>query len=66
MAPYSTDAKHLLELGVPTFGFSPLRQPPGEGYLERWHGIDVRVSIDGLRWGLPVLYDAVRRFCGAA
>jgi acetylornithine deacetylase/succinyl-diaminopimelate desuccinylase-like protein len=66
MAPYSTDAKHLLELGVPTFGFSPLRQPPGEGYLERWHGIDERVSIDGLRWGLPVLYDAVRRFCGAA
>ncbi len=37
---------------------------PGETYIERWHGIDERVSIDGLRWGLPVLYDAVRRFCG--
>jgi acetylornithine deacetylase/succinyl-diaminopimelate desuccinylase-like protein len=64
MAPFGTDAKHLLELGVPTFGFSPLRQPPDETYLERWHGVDERVSIDGLRWGLPVLYDAVRRFCG--
>ena len=64
MAPYSTDAKHLLELGVPVFGFSPLRQPPEETYLDRWHGVDERVSIDGLRWGLPVLYDAVRRFCG--
>lgn len=64
MAPYSTDAKHLLMLGVPTFGFSPLRQPPDETYLERWHGVDERVSIEGLRWGLPVLYDAVRRFCG--
>lgn len=64
MAPYSTDAKHLLELGVPTFGFSPLRQPPDETYLERWHGVDERVSLEGLRWGLPVLYDAVRRFCG--
>ena len=64
MAPFSTDAKHLLGLGVPTFGFSPLRQPPGETYLDRYHGIDERVSIDGLRWGLPVLYDAVRRFCG--
>lgn len=63
MAPYSTDAKHLLDLGVPTFGFSPMRQPPDETYLDRWHGIDERVSIDGLRWGLPVLYDAVRRFC---
>ena len=64
MAPFSTDAKHLEELGVPTFGFSPLRQPPGETYLDRYHGIDERVSLDGLRWGLPVLYDAVRRFCG--
>jgi len=64
MAPYSTDAKHLQDLGVPTFGFSPLRQPPGETYLDRYHGIDERVSLEGLRWGLPVLYAAVRRFCG--
>ena len=64
MAPFGTDAKHLLGLGVPTFGFSPLRQPPGETYLDRYHGIDERVSLEGLRWGLPVLYDAVRRFCG--
>jgi acetylornithine deacetylase/succinyl-diaminopimelate desuccinylase-like protein len=64
MAPFGTDAKHLQGLGVPTFGFSPLRQPPGETYLDRYHGVDERVSIDGLRWGLPVLYDAVRRFCG--
>ena len=38
-------------------------QPPEETHIERWHGVDERVSIDGLRWGLPVLYDAVRRFC---
>jgi acetylornithine deacetylase/succinyl-diaminopimelate desuccinylase-like protein len=64
MAPFGTDAKHLQQLGVPVFGFSPLRQPPGETYLDRYHGIDERVSLEGLRWGLPVLYDAVRRFCG--
>ena len=63
MAPFGTDAKHLQELGVPVFGFSPLRQPAGETYLDRYHAVDERVSIDGLRWGLPVLYDAVRRFC---
>jgi acetylornithine deacetylase/succinyl-diaminopimelate desuccinylase-like protein len=64
MAPFSTDAKHLVDLGVPVFGFSPLRLEPGDGYLDRWHGIDERVSFAALRWGLPVLYDAVRRFCG--
>jgi acetylornithine deacetylase/succinyl-diaminopimelate desuccinylase-like protein len=64
MAPYATDAKHLVGLGVPTYGFSPLRQDPDETYLDRYHGVDERVSLAGLRWGLPVLYDAVRRFCG--
>jgi acetylornithine deacetylase/succinyl-diaminopimelate desuccinylase-like protein len=64
MAPFATDAKHLVGLGVPTYGFSPLRQDPGETYLDRYHGVDERVSLEGLRWGLPVLYDAVRRFCG--
>ncbi|MES2209554.1 MAG: M20/M25/M40 family metallo-hydrolase [Chloroflexota bacterium] len=64
MAPFSTDNKTLARLGVPAYGFSPLRVDPDEAYLERYHGVDERVSIDALRWGLPVLYDAVRRFCG--
>jgi acetylornithine deacetylase/succinyl-diaminopimelate desuccinylase-like protein len=64
MAPYATDAKHLVGLGVPAYGFSPLRQDPEETYLDRFHGVDERVAVEGLRWGLPVLYDAVRRFCG--
>lgn len=64
MAPFGTDAKLLVPLGVPTYGFSPIRHEFEEGYLERWHAIDERVPIEGLRWGLPVLYDAVRRFCG--
>ncbi len=63
MPPFATDAKHLARLGVPTYGFSPLRLEPGERFLERFHGVDERVGIDALRWGLPVLYDAVRGFC---
>jgi len=64
MAPFATDNKHLVRLGIPAYGFSPLRLEPGEAYLERYHGVDERVGLDALRWGLPVLYDAVRRFCG--
>ena len=64
MPPFATDAKHTARLGVPTYGFSPLRLDPEERFLERFHGVDERVSLDALRWGLPVLYDVVRRFCG--
>ena len=59
-----TDAKALAMLGIPTYGFSPLRLDPDEPFMERFHGIDERVGLKALRWGLPVLYDVVRRFCG--
>ena len=64
MAPFATDAKHTKTLGVPTYGFSPLRLHPDDRFLELFHGVDERVSLDGLRFGLPVLYDVVRVFCG--
>jgi acetylornithine deacetylase/succinyl-diaminopimelate desuccinylase-like protein len=65
MAPFATDAKYTgIKLGVPTYGFSPLRLAPEERFLDRFHGVDERVSLDALRFGLPVLYDVVRRYCG--
>jgi len=64
MVPFATDAKHTAALGIPTYGFSPLRLDPDERFMERFHGVDERVGVDALRWGLPVLYDVVRRFCG--
>jgi acetylornithine deacetylase/succinyl-diaminopimelate desuccinylase-like protein len=64
MVPFATDAKHLAALDVPAYGFSPLLLDPDERFLERFHGVDERVGVEALRWGLPVLYDVVRRFCG--
>ena len=66
MVPFATDAKHTARLGIPTYGFSPLRLPAEEHFLDRFHGVDERVSLDGLRWGLPVLYDVVRGFCSGS
>jgi acetylornithine deacetylase/succinyl-diaminopimelate desuccinylase-like protein len=64
MAPFATDGKWTQLLGTPTYGFSPLRLAADERFLERFHGQDERVGLDALRWGLPVLYDVVARFCG--
>jgi acetylornithine deacetylase/succinyl-diaminopimelate desuccinylase-like protein len=64
MAPFATDAKHTQKVGTPTYGFSPLRLNPKDRFLELFHGVDERVSLNGLRFGLPVLYDVVRTFCG--
>ena len=64
LAPFATDAKHLARIGVPTYGFSPLRLGEHEGLLNLMHGDDERVAVDALRFGLPMLWDAVSRFCG--
>ena len=63
LAPFSTDAKLIAQVGTPTYGFSPLRLEPGERFLERFHGVDERVGVDALRWGLPVLYDLACAYC---
>ncbi|MFI5262319.1 MAG: M20/M25/M40 family metallo-hydrolase [Candidatus Limnocylindrales bacterium] len=64
MAPFATDAKHTVRLGIPTYGFSPLRLDPREPFLERYHGDDERVAVAALAWGYPVLAEVVRRYCG--
>ena len=64
MATFGSDAKTTVPFGTPTYGFSPLRLSPGERFLERFHEVDEQLPLSALRFGLPVLYDVVRRFCG--
>ena len=50
-----TDAKHFSRLGIRCFGFSPLQLPSGLDFAGMFHGIDERVPVDGLRFGVRVL-----------
>jgi acetylornithine deacetylase/succinyl-diaminopimelate desuccinylase-like protein len=50
-----TDAKWFYKLGIRCFGFSPLRLPPELDFSGMFHGVDERVSLDGLRFGVRVL-----------
>lgn len=50
-----TDAKAISRLGITCYGFSPLQMPAGLDYWRLFHGVDERVPIDGLRFGVRVL-----------
>ncbi|WP_173434358.1 M20/M25/M40 family metallo-hydrolase [Allosalinactinospora lopnorensis] len=50
-----TDAKQFSELGITGYGFSPLRLPPSLDYGALFHGVDERVPVDALRFGVRVL-----------
>ena len=50
-----TDAKAFVKLGIRCFGFSPLRLPPDLNFGALFHGIDERVPVTGLQFGVRVL-----------
>ena len=50
-----TDNKALSELGIVGYGFSPLRLPADLDFMALFHGVDERVPIEGLRFGVRVL-----------
>jgi acetylornithine deacetylase/succinyl-diaminopimelate desuccinylase-like protein len=50
-----TDAKSFSRLGIRCFGFSPLLLPPDLDFSGMFHGINERVPMDGLRFGVRVL-----------
>jgi acetylornithine deacetylase/succinyl-diaminopimelate desuccinylase-like protein len=52
-----TDNKALSELGIIGYGFSPLRLPPDLDFMSLFHGVDERVPVDGIRFGVRVLAD---------
>jgi acetylornithine deacetylase/succinyl-diaminopimelate desuccinylase-like protein len=57
-----TDAKALARLGIPCYGFAPLRLDPEMPFLSLFHGHDERVPMSALAFGLPVLYEVVERY----
>jgi acetylornithine deacetylase/succinyl-diaminopimelate desuccinylase-like protein len=64
MITMGTDAKALDRLGIPTYGFVPLRLDPGTPFLDLYHAHDERLPVSALEFGVPVLDEVVRRFAG--
>ncbi|WP_145502080.1 M20/M25/M40 family metallo-hydrolase [Streptomyces sp. CFMR 7] len=50
-----TDAKQFAKLGITGYGFTPLKLPPGIDYQALFHGVDERVPVDALHFGVRVL-----------
>jgi acetylornithine deacetylase/succinyl-diaminopimelate desuccinylase-like protein len=50
-----TDAKSFSTLGIRCFGFSPLKLPSDFEFMSLFHGIDERVPVDALKFGVRVL-----------
>ncbi|MEO3807481.1 M20/M25/M40 family metallo-hydrolase [Sphaerisporangium sp. B11E5] len=50
-----TDAKSFARLGIRGYGFAPLLLDPSLDYFGMFHGVDERVPVAGLEFGVRVL-----------
>ncbi|MGW0608945.1 M20/M25/M40 family metallo-hydrolase [Streptomyces sp. NPDC002788] len=50
-----TDAKQFSRLGITGYGFTPLKLPEGYDYAAMFHGVDERVPVEALHFGVRVL-----------
>jgi acetylornithine deacetylase/succinyl-diaminopimelate desuccinylase-like protein len=50
-----TDAKAFQSLGIRNFGFAPLKLPADLDFSALFHGVDERVPVDALKFGVRVL-----------
>ncbi|MET8447669.1 M20/M25/M40 family metallo-hydrolase [Streptomyces sp. NPDC005209] len=55
MLSAGTDAKSFDDLGIRGFGFVPLKLPSELDFAGMFHGVDERVPVDGLQFGVRVL-----------
>lgn len=65
MCPGGTDAKHYARhpSGMLCIGFAPLHFDESWAFSKLFHGVNERLSRQGLIWGLHVLYDLVDVLC---
>ncbi len=59
-----TDSRFFRRLGSVCYGFHPMRSETRYGVkpTRREHGIDERISVENLVFGVSVLYETVKRF----
>lgn len=55
MLSAGTDNKSLSKIGIRGYGFVPLQLPPDLDFPSMFHGVDERVPVDALLFGVKVL-----------
>ncbi len=55
-----TDNKAFDRLGIAGYGFSPMRLPADLDFTALFHGVDERIPVDALRFGVRVLDRFIR------
>jgi acetylornithine deacetylase/succinyl-diaminopimelate desuccinylase-like protein len=62
LLPGATDARFFSRLGIQTYGYLPMKLPPGFDFSHQIHGPDERIPVDALTFGTEAIYQLMSRF----
>jgi acetylornithine deacetylase/succinyl-diaminopimelate desuccinylase-like protein len=62
LTPGATDARHFNQLGIQSYGFTPMNLPPDFQFVQAMHGADERIPVDALHFGTQAIYKVLCRY----
>ncbi len=64
LLPAFSDARIFSRLGIQTYGFTPMKLPPGFNFLKTIHAADERIPVDAVAFGADAIYELFSRYKG--
>ena len=64
LVPAITDGRIFARLGIQSYGFTPMKLPPGFSFFQTIHGADERIPVDAIHFGANAMYEVLRRYKG--
>ena len=64
--PGVTDARFFARLGIQTYGFLPMKLPPGFDFWSGVHGADERIPADAVDFGADAVHQALAALRGGS
>lgn len=62
LMPGVTDGRFFARLGIQTYGYLPMRLPPGMGFHRLVHGADERIPVEAVDFGAGAIYRLLQRY----
>lgn len=66
LANGATDGRYFAQLGIQTYGFTPMNLPPDFNFAATIHAANERITVEALEFGTRAMYEAVVRLSHAS